>query len=148
MATVTSIATALKTQLTTLSYVDQSSITQFLPAIETQKVALIIPPYGQRDAGTYLTMTKMEMIHRIRCEFWVRLIPDSDGSAGTVFGYAREIPVDAMQVLMNNDGTNYDLAEDELIESETVDTPIDVEGSGTFAVVIVTVPCRNEVDIS
>lgn len=72
--TLTDVANALRTILSALPDVDQSSITTYSPHITTQKVALLIVPFGQTGTMQYGMIGRYSYIHahRIPCQFWVK----------------------------------------------------------------------------
>lgn len=142
MATVTSIATALKTTLLNgLSDVDYASIDEFLPPIKTRKVALIIVPNGQETSIRFesLAATTLHFTHRIPCEFWVK---HTQGDAATTQQRARDIARLAAVELAQNDGSSYDLDFDLAVESQIADQYIEV-GGVPFLVVTLLVPVTN-----
>ena len=74
MTTLTDVANALKTILSALPDVDQSSTTSYRPHITTQKVTLLIVPFGQSGTMQYGMVGRYSYIHahRIPCQFWVK----------------------------------------------------------------------------
>ena len=145
MATVTSIVTAIKAVIDTLADVDQSSISDFVPAIETEKVAALIVPFEQDSTAQFLDVggTYLEMSHAIRCEFWVK---HTNASAATTAQRARDIALSAITALMQSDGTGYDL-DPEGEFTERVDEIFTVMNDVAFLVVALTIPIRNEVTL-
>lgn len=75
MSTVTEICLALKEILETLPGVDKASISEYVPPVETESIALLITPYRQRDLFEVDTANPMLILqsHQIYCEFWVKL---------------------------------------------------------------------------
>ena len=145
MATVTSIVTGLQTALNTLSDVDQSSISDFLPPVKTQCVALCIVPLGQETEAEFEDLSGSTLVfsHRIPCEFWVK---HDAGDVATTQQRAREIIHDAIKVLAQNDGTNYTLDFEFTFESQVSDQFIDV-GNSTYLLATLIVPVRDEESI-
>lgn len=72
--TLTDVANALKTILSALPDVDQSSTTSYRPHITTAKVTLLIVPFGQSGTMQYGMVGRYSYIHahRIPCQFWVK----------------------------------------------------------------------------
>jgi hypothetical protein len=135
---VTTLVGTLRTLLAAIADVDQASVNEYLPPIQTAKIALIIPPFRQRtrvrlgstnstsgtgDTGFYYHL------HRIPCEFWVK----HTGNNADTWTLAREIGVEACAVLAQS--SNIDLVNNE-IEAEVADMPV-VVGSATYFVVTV-----------
>jgi len=145
VATVTSIATALMDTLNTaLADVDYASIDEYLPSVKTEKVALLVTPAGQADVGRFQSFaSNLELTHRIRCEFWVKI--DKADMAATM-SRAREIPLDAMRILLSNDGASYELAPNTEMESSTTDGPV-TTGNASYLVAALIVPCWNQVEV-
>lgn len=92
MSTITQISTALKTLIATLSDVDQAAIDSYLPPATTQKVALVVPPMGLRGTVDAPVGRKTKLVHRIPCEFWVKV---HSGDLTNTMLRAREICLDA-----------------------------------------------------
>lgn len=142
MATVTSIATALQTALDTLAAVDQSSISDFLPPLTTQSVALCIVPMQQETSAEFEDLSGSTLVytHRIPCEFWVKHV---QGAVATTHQRAREINHDAIKVLAQSDGTGYTLSFDFAFEAQVSDQFVEV-GNNPYLVATLIVPVRNE----
>jgi hypothetical protein len=92
MSTITQICTQIKTLLDTLPAIDQSSLDGFLPPVRTQKVALVIPPMGMRGNVGAPVGRKTRLVHRIPCEFWVKV---DTGDLAACMQRGREICLDA-----------------------------------------------------
>jgi hypothetical protein len=94
----TDVANALKTILSALPDVDQSSTTSYRPQITTQKVTLLIVPFGQSGIMQYGMVGRYSYIHahRIPCQFWVKS-DLSQRDAGIT--RARDIVLAAMRLL-------------------------------------------------
>src|SRR5687768_730063 len=73
MSTITEISSAIRVLLATLSDIDQSSLDSYLPPVTTQKVALVMPPMGLRGSVNAPVGRKTKLVHRIPCEFWVKV---------------------------------------------------------------------------
>lgn len=136
MATVSTITGLLLATLSALAAVDQASDESYLPPIETQAVALVIPPHGQRTQVATMTPGRGTRIkyHRIRCEFWVKLNP-GDPSVGV--DYAREIGLQAIEALLVDDTLNngsyrigfYGTDTPQAIEADVTEEPIRIKGA-------------------
>jgi hypothetical protein len=108
MATVESLIAAVMAAIEAdVTEVDYSDATSFLPAVTTQSVAMIAVPLGHSDEARDFSFGEIETIHRLRVQFWVRLVP---GQEATAFPLARAINYRAMQALAAHDGTGYTLA--------------------------------------
>lgn len=92
MSTITQISTAIKALIATLTDVDQSSIDSYLPTATTQKVALVMPPMGLRGTVDAPVGRKTKLVHRIPCEFWVKV---HNNDLPTTVARAREICLNA-----------------------------------------------------
>ena len=99
MSTVNQIVSALKAKLETLPGVDASSSDVYLPPVESQSIALIIPPFGQETRVEALSARRGQLMqsHRIRCEFWVKI---NTGDLATTLARAREIGLLACRALI------------------------------------------------
>lgn len=146
MATVTSIADAIKTLLLALDEVDQASTESFLPAVTTTKAAVIMAPFGQRDAFTFADVSgaNFAAVQRIPAQIWVK---HTNGQEATVADRAREVGLNAAKTLMANDGSGYMLAPDEAITAEVEEFMIDVGGI-PYLLVRLSIPVLNEGAVS
>lgn len=147
MSTVTQIANRLKERLSTLPDVDQASIDTYLPPVETERVALIIPPLGQEtrvDARTPTRNINLQS-HRIRCEFWVKV---NTGKLALTLGRAREIGLEAIRLLLTDQTLggvvshvgHFGQGSNQLtMTAEVADIPIEI-GGVPYLVVTVIVP--------
>lgn len=158
MSTVHQVKLALKSLLSQISGVDQAELDNYLPPVKTQKIALVIPPFGQLTRVDQLTSTgnrfarkPVMQSHRIRCEFWVKI---DTGNLALTLQRASDIPLEAIQLLMMNQTLggavshvgNYGQGDNnKSIESETIDQPIQVAGVA-YIVVVVNVPVIDYAD--
>ena len=71
MSTITQIVTQIQAILDPLPDIDYSSISEYLPAAKTRRVALIIPPLGMSGTVDAPVGIRTKLVHRIPCEFWV-----------------------------------------------------------------------------
>lgn len=141
MATVTEIATAISTQLLTLSDVDYVSVSEFTPAISTEKIAAFVVPFEQETTGDFLALSgsALNARHRLRCEFWVK---HTAGNATATAQRARDVSTLAMIVLMQNNGTGYQLDTSESF-TELIDDQFVTIDQTPFLVASLSVPVRN-----
>lgn len=113
MATVESLVTAIMAAIEAdVTEVDYSSATSFLPAVTTQSVAMIAVPLGHSDEVRDFSFGEVETVHRLRLQFWVKLVP---GNEATAFPLARAICYRAMLALYAHDGESYTLAPADLL---------------------------------
>lgn len=111
MASIESLMTAVMAAIAAdVAEIDTSDATSFLPAITTQSVAMIAVPLGHSDELRDLSFGEVETLHRLRLQFWTRLVP---GQEATAFPLARAICYRAMLALVAHDGESYTLAVDE-----------------------------------
>lgn len=101
---------------TALPEVDAWDTAGYLPAITTQRVALVATALGHSDAGYLTSAGWMRVVHRPRFEFWVRV--DMGDAAGCVTT-ARDIGYRAMRALVAADGAGYTLLGGEGAETFT-----------------------------
>jgi len=94
------VAAAIMDVLSGVSVVDQSSVVNYLPAVQTQNTCLIIPPmrhqavYGWRTLGAG-TAPQWES-HRYFCEFWVKYRGNDSELVGRVRTVLDEVPARLM----------------------------------------------------
>lgn len=139
MATLETVLAAVMAAIEAdLPEIDQSSATSFLPAITTQSVALIAPPLGHSDETRDFSFGEVETVHRLRLQFWVKLVP---GLEATAFPLARAVCYRAMLALAAHDGTGYTLAvsADQPMTGQVADVPQDVNGQA-YLLATLTVP--------
>jgi hypothetical protein len=114
-----------------LPEVDSASTAGYLPAVDTQNVALIATALGHADDGYYYSAGWMHVVHRVRLEFWVKF---DVGDAATCIALTRNIGYRAMRALVAADVTGgYTLAAsgDGAVMTGSVDpTPLDPGNSG------------------
>src|SRR5690242_2575575 len=106
MADITDVAGALKTILSTLTDVDQSSLADYAPAVATQKVALLIVPFQQSGTMQYASLvggSSYVHAHDIPCEFWVKV---NSGDVATAMQRGRDICLQAMRLVAANPTLN------------------------------------------
>jgi hypothetical protein len=112
MATITQISNAIKTIISALPDVDEASIDGYLPGVTTQKVALVMPPLGLSGTVEAPVGRKTRLVHRIPCEFWVRV---DGGNPAAAMQRGREICLNAaaeLQASLTLNGTVTFLGDD------------------------------------
>lgn len=152
------IANALASLLGTLTSVDQVAVDNYLPPIETQFAAVVIPPFGQQTRVDVLTTAGSKFVpgsqqtiesHRIRCELWVKI---DTGKLAATIQRARALPSEAISVLLANPTLNNTVEKvgnysggstrgttGTAIETETFDRPVQV-GGVPYIVIAIIVP--------
>lgn len=114
-----------------LPEVDSASTAGYLPAIETQRVALIATAFGHADEGYVYSMGWLHVVHRPRLEFWVKF---DVGDAETCIALARNIGYRAMRAVVAGDGsggyTLFTTGEGAGMTGAVDPTPLDPGNSG------------------
>lgn len=150
MAQVNDIAEALRDVCAdNISDIDRSSKDDYLPAVDTQKIALLAVPFRQLDTYEWadLSGTKLLCRHTIMLEFWIRLPNDAAGIA-VAMQRGRDIGLQAALVIADNDGTGYQLEPDApLMQSEVDDAALNLNGP-VFVRARLGVRVRQEVSVS
>lgn len=105
MSTVTQIITQIVAVLDDISDIDTTSISEFLPPVTTQKVALIVPPIGMRGHIGWATPDRDPRFqsHRIPCEFWIKV---DTGNLSSCMERGREICLTAARKLIDSGNLN------------------------------------------
>lgn len=105
MTEVTDVATELVSILSALADVDQTSLDNYVPAVETQKVALLVVPFQQSGAMAYAGVGKNSYVHahRIPCEFWVKV---NTGNVAAAVQRGRDICLQALRLIAANPTLN------------------------------------------
>lgn len=106
MADITDVVVQLKTILSVLPDVDQSSMSDYVPAIETQKAALLIVPFEQSGAMGYASLnggSSLVHAHRISCEFWVKV---DKGNVDAAIKRGRDLCLQALRLIAANPRLN------------------------------------------
>lgn len=144
MGSVSDIAQAVMDVVGTLPDVDYTSISDFTPAIQSQKVAALCVAFGQSSSGEPETMdpTMVTLTHRLRVEFWVKHV---QGKAADTMQRGRDISTEAIAALMVNDGDGYELALGAF--EETVDPVLVSHNQSSWLVATLTVPVRNVIAV-
>ncbi|MGV1048234.1 MAG: hypothetical protein ACOYD4_06895 [Solirubrobacterales bacterium] len=140
MASTTTVAQAvLDTLKDHLPDVDQASLTSFMPALRTSRVAIMGVSQGHVDEGYVYGPGYVHVVHRLRFLFWVKLI---QGREEEYHLRARNLGREAMHALVANEqASGYTLADsgDGVAMTYSVDPNIISEGGqpylvGTFSV--------------
>lgn len=108
MATVTSIAQAIATQMDALSFVDKASVSEYIGAATgVRTCAAFVIPYDQETRAEYVSFGDSVMLkHTLTVEFWC---PVNVGKPETAFQTARDAAYYAIVRLLAYDGTGYTL---------------------------------------
>ena len=122
MATVSSIAAAIATQLGALSFVNAASATSYLPAVATVTCVAFVIPFDQESTAEVRNLDgDIALRHILTVEFWTQIKNNNIAAAMTT---ARDAGALAITALVQNDGDGYTLASDigfrERIYSEPV----------------------------
>ena len=144
MATVSSIAAAIATQLDALSWVDNASSTNYLPAVANVTCVAFVVPFDQESTVVQESLSaNVTMVHQLTVEFWVQV---KTSAVATAMATAQDAGTLAMAKLINMDGTGYTL-DAELGFSERIE-PAPVTHVGVpWIVAALRVPVRNEVTV-
>ena len=147
---VNDIAQALLTVLSAnVADIDRWSKDSYEPAVDSQKIALIVVPFRQTDTYEWadLSGTKLLCRHTIQLEFWVRLPNEAVGIAlATQRG--RDIGLQAAVVIASHDGEGYDLEPDTgMIEVAVDDAILNLNGP-IYVRARMGVRVRQEVELS
>jgi hypothetical protein len=108
MATVTSIAQAIATQMDALPFVDKASSTEYISAATGVKTcAAFVIPYDQETRAEYSSFgDTVTLKHTLTVEFWC---PMNTAQPSGAFTVARDAGYYAIVKLLANDGTGYTL---------------------------------------
>lgn len=153
MSTVSQICEALRVRLAALPGVDQSSIDSYLPPVETDGIALVIPTLGMETQVWSQTARRTPLFqsHRIRCEFWVKL---NTGNLRLTLERAREISLMAIRDLLAEPTLNgvvqhvghFGPGSNQLaISAEVTEVPVQIAGV-PYLVATVIVPVTDYAD--
>jgi hypothetical protein len=142
MATVTSIATAIATQMDALSFVDRTSINEYVPAAMGSTCVCLITPFSQETGSDYSSFgDTVTLRHTLSVEFWVQI---KNGAVATAMQIARDAGYLAIVKLLDKDGTGYTL--DRAINFQERITPEPVTVANVpWVICVLRVPVENEV---
>lgn len=119
MQTVTALAQAMADVLeAALPEIDAVALNNYLPAVDSTRVALVGAPTGSRGTLRPLTLdgAQWEAEHRVRLQLWVKV---EQGDADASMALARDVGARALLALAAGDGGGYSLAmEDVPLESD------------------------------
>lgn len=144
MGSVTDIAQAVIDVLLTHDDVEYGSVSDFAPAVQAQKIAVLAVPFGQSSTGEPETMdpTMVTLTHRLRIEFWCK---HTQGKTADTSQRARDIATEAIALLMVNDGEGYELSTGPF--EETIDPALVQFNQASWLVSTLTVPVRNVIAV-
>jgi len=106
MTDITDVATELKTILSALADVDQSSLDHYAPITTTQKIALLIVPFQQSGVMEYASVMGAQTrvhAHNIPCEFWIKV---ANANVAAAMERGRDICLQAMRLIAANPTLN------------------------------------------
>lgn len=149
MAQVNDIAQALLSVLAAnIADIDRSSKDSYEPAVDSQKIALIIVPFRQADSYEWADLSgKLLCRHTISLEFWVRL-PNEATSIATAMQRGRDIGLQAAVVIATHDGEGYQLEPDTgMIEAAVDDAILNLNGP-VYVRARMGVRVRQEIEVS
>lgn len=143
MATVTSIAQAIVTQLDALSFVDKASSTEYIQAATGVKTcAAFVIPYDQETRAEYVSFgDSVTLKHTLTVEFWC---PVNVGKPETAFATARDAGYYAIVRLLGYDGAGYTLDRSIGFVERVNPEPVTV-ANVPWIVSMLRVPVENEV---
>ena len=142
MATVSSIASAIATQLDALSFVDSASADGYLPAAASVTCVAFVIPFDQETTSDFEVMGgTVTLRHILTVEFWTQI---KTGATASAMATARDASALAIAKLITMDGTGYDLEPDIPFQERIYPAPVTHAGVPWF-VTSLRVPVRNEV---
>lgn len=107
MTTPTAIAqTVLDTLKANIADIDFTSLASYLPAIQSNKIAVIGVAVGHQDEMSVLAFGIAQMVHTLRYLVWTKVTQGQDAVSQK---RARDFGYNAMQVLIANDEAGYSL---------------------------------------
>jgi hypothetical protein len=144
MATPTSIATAIATQIAALSFVNSASATSFAPALANVTCVAFVVPFGQESGAEFVTFGDVVQVNTVMAvEFWIQHKPTTP--AVTV-NTARDACTLAMARLIEYDGTGYTLARNVPFRERINDAFVNHAGVD-WLIAVLRVPVENEVTV-
>ena len=129
--------------------IDRWSKDSYEPAVDSQKIALIIVPFRQTDTFEWADLSGAKLLcrHTISLEFWVRL-PNETAGIAAAMQRGRDIGLQAAVVIAAHDGEGYTLEPDEDMMEVAVDDAILNLNGPVFLRARMGVRVRQEVDVS
>lgn len=73
MSTITQISTQIGVILGAMDEIDQVSLADYNPPLQTRSVALVIPPFGLSGQVAAPVGLKTRLTSRIPCEMWIKM---------------------------------------------------------------------------
>ena len=144
MATVSSIAAAIATQLSALSWVDEASATSYAPATAGRNVCAFVVPFDQATTAEPANMDgDLFLRHVLTVEFWTQVKSNRIADAMTT---ARDAATLAIVRLAQYDGTGYTLEAPVRFEERIYGEPVTHAGV-PWIISALRVPVINEVAI-
>lgn len=142
MATVSSIAAAIATQMEGLSFVDKASSIEFLPSAVNVNCVAFVVPFGQQTTAAYVSFgSGVSLSTTLTVEFWIQ---HRNGNAAATMTTARDAAALAIRRLVDNDGTGYVLTPDARFE-ERIESAFVTHASVPWLIASLRVPVENEV---
>ncbi len=144
MASVSSIAAAIATQLDALTWVDSASSTNYLPAAANVTCVAFVIPFDQESSVVQESLSaNVTMVHQLTVEFWIQV---KTSAIATAMATAQDACTLAIVKLVNMDGTGYVL--DAGLDFQERIEPAPVTHVGVpWIVAALRVPVRNEVTV-
>ena len=144
MATVSSIAAAIATQLDALSFVDSASSTSYLPAAANVTCVAFVIPFDQESAVVQEALSaNITMTHALTVEFWTQI---KTGAISAAMTTAQDAATLAIAKLVTMDGTGYVLDAELGFQERIEPGPVTHVGV-PWIVSALRVPVRNEVTV-
>lgn len=144
MATVTSIAAAIASQLSALSFVDKASATEYTPALASVTCVAFVIPFDQETSAEVRNLDgDIALRHVLTVEFWTQIKNNRVSDAMTT---ARDAGALAIAALVTNDGTGYTLASDIGFRERIYSEPV-MHAGVPWIITALRVPVDNEVSI-
>lgn len=144
MATVSSIAAAIATQLGALSWVNEASATSYVPATAGKQVCAFVIPFDQTTSAEVTNLDgDITLRHVLTVEFWTQINSSKIADAMTT---ARNAGALAITALVQYDGSGYELEAPLRFEERIYPEPVTHAGV-PWIVTLLRVPVVNEVTI-
>lgn len=144
MATVSSIAAAIASQLGALSWVSEASSTSYAPATAGKAVCAFVIPFDQETTAEPANLDgDLLLRHTLTVEFWTQIKSSNIGAAMTT---ARDAGTLATIALVQNDGDGYNLDAPLRVQERIYGEPVTHAGV-PWIVSALRVPVLNEVAI-
>jgi hypothetical protein len=145
MATVSSIATAIASQLSALSWVNEASATSYLPATTGKAVCAFLIPFEQEtraEASNFAGDVTLRTV--LTVEFWIQIKNNRAAEAMTTAQNAGAL---AIAALVTNDGDGYTLDRAIPFQERIAPSPV-TYADVPWIISTLRVPVENEVTIN